>query len=97
MYNDRNSVTISQALDLMIRELKLQPKLDEARIQQAWKRLMGEPIARYTKSIYLKNNKLFLKIDSPALKNELFYSRDKIKELLNEELQFDTIHDVIIL
>jgi hypothetical protein len=92
----KNEVTIGQALDAMIVELKLKDKLDESRIKQLWVDLMGKPIAKYTGAITLKNGKLFIKVDAPALKQELSYSRDKIKELFNKELGNNIINEVLI-
>ena len=92
----KNNVTLAEALDMMVVELKMKGKLDESRIRDAWAELMGKPITKYTSSITFKDGKLYIKIDSPALKQELNYSRDKIKELFNKELGEQVIKDVVI-
>jgi hypothetical protein len=92
----KNSVTLGQALAMMVEELKLKPKLDEVRIRDGWIKLMGKPIAKYTQNISLSNGKLYIKVESAALQNELFYSREKIKELFNRELGEAVIHEVIV-
>ena len=91
-----NNVTLKEALDQMVKDLKLKPKLDEARIKTCWLELMGKPIAKYTTEVSLKRGKLYVKIESAALKQELSFSRDKIKDLFNRELGEDIIKDVLI-
>jgi predicted nucleic acid-binding Zn ribbon protein len=57
---------------------------------------MGAMIARHTSNISLRKGKLYLKIESAALKQELTYSKDKIKEIFNKELGENVITDVLI-
>jgi predicted nucleic acid-binding Zn ribbon protein len=92
----KNDVTIGEALDMMVAELKLKSKLDESRIKQAWVEVMGKPIAKYTSSVSFTDGKLYIKIESASLKQELSYSREKIKELFNKELNSDVVKDVIV-
>lgn len=81
---------------MMIREYKLSPKLNETRIRESWPTVMGSMIAKYTTSISLRKGKLYLKIESAALKHELTYSKEKIKEIFNKELGDNVITDVLI-
>jgi len=91
-----NEVTMGEAIEEMIHSLKLSSGLYEAKIQGTWETVMGKTIARYTKSINLKGGKLYLTIESAPLKNELFYSREKIKDIFNKELGADVIKEVLI-
>jgi hypothetical protein len=91
-----NEITLGEAIDEMIGTLKLSSGLYEAKIQSSWEVVMGKTIARYTKSINLKGGKLYLTIESAPLKNELFYSREKIKEIFNKELGAEVIKEVFI-
>ena len=78
----------------MVKELKLKPKLDEVRIREEWNKIPS--FAKYTREINLRGGKLYITIDSAALKQELSYSLDKIKEMLNKELGGPVITEVII-
>lgn len=93
---DKNNVTLGEALDKMVRDLKLTAGMNEVRIKSKWKELMGAPIARHTSSISFKAGKLYIHVTNAALKNELFYSRDKVKELFNKELGEEVIQSVIL-
>ena len=55
----------------------------------------GENVSQYTENIYIKNNILYLKINSSALKQELIYGKDKIIENFNNEIGSDEIKKLI--
>jgi len=92
----KNAVTLKEALQMMVREFKLGNGLHESQIRESWSKVMGTMIARHTSNISLRKGKLYLKIDSAALKHELTYSKDKIKEIFNKELGENVITDVLI-
>lgn len=92
----KNDVSIKDALEEMVSELKLKPRLNEWRIKDNWRKLMGEMIANRTTGISLRGGKLYLKVDSAALKNELTYSREKIIQIFNDELGEKAIKEVLI-
>lgn len=52
-------------------------------------------VARHTKDLHVRNKILFVKIDSPALRNELSYAREKIVKSLNDEVNAEVIEDVV--
>lgn len=92
----KNAVTLKEALQMMVREFKLSPGIQETRIREKWSEVMGTMIARHTTNISLRKSKLYLQVDSAALKQELTYSKDKIKEIFNKELGENVITDVLI-
>lgn len=91
-----NELSLKEALRAMIEHYRLKGKLNQNRIQSLWEKLMGPSISGYTREIKLHRNKLFITIESAALRQELSYGKDKIKKILNEELGEDFIQDVII-
>ncbi len=92
----KNNVTLQEALTEMVKTLKLKSGIDEVRIQELWSQLMGAPISKYTKQISFKSGKLYVKVESAPLKQELSFSKEKIKELFNKELGEELIREVII-
>ena len=92
----KNAVTLKEAIQMMVREFKLSSGLHESKIRENWSKVMGTMIARHTSNISLRKGKLYLKIESAALKQELTYSKDKIKEIFNKELGENVITDVLI-
>ena len=91
-----NEVSLGAALESVLTELNLRHGVYEAKIEAMWETVMGKTIAKHTTNINLKGDRLYLTVDSAALRNELFYSRVKIKDVVNNELAKDIIKDVFI-
>ncbi len=91
-----NEVTLGAALESVLTELNLRHGVYEARIEALWEPVMGNTIARHTTNINLKGDRLYLTVDSAALRTELFYSRVKIRDVVNKELGKNIIKDVFI-
>lgn len=92
----KNDLSLQEAMKDMLREYRLTPQLNEARVKSLWEKLMGKTISTYTSAIQVRKNVLYLTILSAPLKQELSYGKDKIKALLNEELGEEYIKEVVI-
>ena len=90
--NDR---PLGEVLKELIETYRLEGKLNEMKVIHSWEKVVGDMIARHTKDLYIRNGKLFVKIDSPALKNELTYSTSSIVERLNAEAGCKVIEEII--
>ena len=66
-------------------------------IKKIWLNVMGRNVSQYTENIYIKNNSLYIKINSSTLKQELFYGKDKIIENFNKEIGSDHIKKIIFI
>ncbi len=58
-------------------------KLIELQIARDWEKIMGRVIAKYTISVHIANDTLFIKLKSPMLKNELILQRELMLEKIN--------------
>jgi len=65
-------------------------------IEEVWEELMGKTIARYTDSIQIINQTLFISTSVAPLKNELLFQKEKIILRVNEALGEKVIRDVVI-
>ncbi len=91
-----NEQSIKEVISNLLGEYKLQDKISEVNIVQSWEKLMGKLIAKNTNKIYIKDKKLFLYLESPALKQELIYSKSKIIDIINKETGTVLINEVVI-
>ena len=66
-------------------------------LTKIWLNVMGENVSKYTLNIYIKNNILYLKINSSALKQELNFGKEKIIENFNKEIGTDEIKKIIFI
>ena len=65
---------------------KLAPTYYHQRISKIWETEMGPTITGYTKALNLRKRKLYIHIESAALKQELAMSKDKVMAMLNRSL-----------
>ena len=89
-------MSLGDAIKEWIREKRLNEPILEMKIQEAWGKVAGEYNARNTKSVAFKNGRLYVTVDNPALKQNLFYLRETIANNLNQEIKIDAIKEVII-
>ena len=91
-----NDQKLNEVLKDLVGNYKHKPKLYKNKLQTAWEGMMGPTITKYTKSINLRKTTLYITIDSAALKQELSFSKEKIKDRMNEELGEEHIQTVVI-
>ena len=59
--------------------------------------VIGKNVSQYNENIYIKDNTLFLKINSSVLKQELSYGIDKIIENFNKEVGSNEIKKIVFI
>ncbi len=89
--------TLGEAMQDLLKTYKIKDKYDQTSLIASWERLMGTPIASRTEQLYIKDKKMFVKLNSAPLKQELSYSKAKILAILREAFHEDIIDDVIFL
>ena len=95
MRNNRFS-SLKDVLDDMVQELRIGTKMQEMHIRKYWYREMGVYVIQHTKDIYFKDGVLYVKINSAALKQELFMARSSICKALNEKIGSDLITELVL-
>lgn len=60
-----NTEQVGEVLRRLLRQEGLETPLNEYRLVDAWKDVVGEAIARYTTNIYIKNQVLFVHLSHP--------------------------------
>ncbi len=91
-----NEQSLKEVIHDLLKEYRIENHVNAAMIKKSWEKLMGRSISRHTNDIQLRDKCLILKIDSPALRNELNFAKEKIKENINEEFKMKLIEQVII-
>lgn len=95
-YRRGGFVQIKDVLDDMISEMRIGGKMNEMNVRKHWHELMGTYITNHTQKIYFNKGKIFIYIESSALKQELYMAKAKIITSLNERLQENLVDDLII-
>lgn len=94
---ETNEYTLKEAIEELLEAFRLQDGILESRIIQSWAKITGKVISKHTEKIYIRNKKLYLKLDSPALKNELSFAKEKLISLINKEAKQVAIEEIILL
>jgi len=92
-----NDVTLKDAIGKMLDVYRLRRKFDETSILSIWPEIMGTAIANRTKQIYIHDKRLFLRIESSVIKNELIMVRQGIIQKLNEHAGSEVITEMVFL
>ncbi len=90
-----NEITLKQAIRQLLNAYRLDGKLNETRLINSWEKVVGKMISKHTTNLYIKNQKLFVCLDSAALKTELSFSKEKMIEMLNKEVGGKIINDIV--
>ena len=90
----KNALAIGNLVRQYLREEGLETPLNQHRIIESWGEVMGAGILQYTGDIFIRNQTLWVKIDSSVLRQELNISRQQIVRRLNEHVGAQVITEV---
>jgi predicted nucleic acid-binding Zn ribbon protein len=88
---------LNEVIKQLLKELKIEDKLKDAGIIRSWSEVVGTYINKYTKDIFIKDSKLFVKIESSVVKQELLTIKDGLIKTLNEKAGEEVIKDIIFI
>lgn len=78
-----------------LRRESLEGPLNEQRLLNAWPEVVGQAIATYTRSLYVRNQTLFVHLSSAALRQELMMGRELLVKSLNKKVGAEVIRDIV--
>jgi hypothetical protein len=89
-------VSIKDVLKDFVSVNKLDKGLKQVQVVDAWNTLMGPAIEKYTTNVKLNRDKLYVELSSSVLREELSYGKQKIVQLMNEELGEEIIKEIVL-
>ena len=92
----REESALGDVLKQFIDSHRLQKGLDKVEVVDAWNKVMGEAISKYTTQVILERDTLHVQLSSSVLREELSYGRDKIIQLLNDHLDKPLIKKLVL-
>ena len=90
-----NAEQIGEMILKFFRQNGLESPLNEYRLVQAWKEVVGPAITKYTSNLYIKNQILYVHLTSSVLRQELMMGRDNLVRNLNEKVGAQVIVNII--
>ena len=91
-----NNNDIKNLLDIFLKKNNLEKGLLDLEVKRAWHELMENGVSNYTTDVSLKNKTLYIKLSSPALKEELSYGKEKLIKLINERFKKKIIQKIVL-
>ena len=86
---------IGDMIRKFFRQNGLESPLNEYRLVQAWKDVVGPAIMRYTSNLYIKNQVLYVHLTSSVLRQELMMGRELLVRNLNQKVGAQVIVNII--
>ena len=100
-WNENTRFTQEQSLGEVLARITsrglIADKFTQVEIIAIYEEIVGKTIAKMTDKLFVRKGKLFIKVSSSALKQELVYARTKIKDTINEKLTDRKIEEVVLL
>tara|TARA_Y100000813_G_C23917950_1_gene237457 strand:- start:186 stop:467 length:282 start_codon:yes stop_codon:yes gene_type:complete len=91
-----NNKELKNLISTFLKENKLEKGLLNIEVKKAWFELMNNGVANYTTDLNLRKKTLYIKLSSPALKEELSYGKEKLIKLINERLKENIVEKIIL-
>ena len=90
-------MNITDAIVDFLRESGLEQPVMEVQMEEVWPQVMGETVAKLTRSVEVKDGMLIVHVNSAALKAQLFENRFELVKKLNDAVGAEVIRDCRIL
>ena len=91
-----NNMKLKNIINTFLKENKLEKGLLNIEVKKAWFELMNNGVANYTTYVSLRKKTLYIKLSSPALKEELSYGKEKLIKLINERFKENVVEKIIL-
>jgi len=92
----KNTQKLDEVIKEYLKALKIDDKLKEVELVKSWEGIVGKTISRSTQNIFVHERKLYVKLNSSVIRNELFMLREGLKKALNDKVGQSIIDEVIL-
>lgn len=90
-----NEENINDVWLKLIKSYGLARNYEEYQISQAYHKLMGKTISKYTTDLFYKEHRLYVKLTNAVIREELSMGKTKFIEMMNKELGEELVLDVV--
>jgi hypothetical protein len=88
--------SLGEAIQQFLKKSRLKGSVQALQITDVWEQIMGKTVAKYTDSIKIYGDKLYVTTSMAPLKQELLFQKEKIIARVNEALGENVIKEVVI-
>ena len=90
-----NTEQVGDVIRQLLRQQGLETPLNEYRLVEAWKDVVGPTITKYTTNLYIRNQTLYVQLKSPSLKSNLMMNRAQLVQQLNDAVGAQVITQIV--
>ena len=90
-----NTEKLGDVIMQLLRQEGLETPLNQYRLIDSWKDIVGPVIFKHTTNIYIKNQTLYVQLSSSVIRQELQMGRDILIRNLNSHVGAQVITDII--
>lgn len=94
---DPNMTSLGDAIKAFYHENHRDNALDEQKILDSWKDVVGDFINSHTLHKYIQHGVFYVKVDADSLKNELLYAKSMLIKSLNSRVENEILKDIVII
>ena len=91
-----NNTDIKNLINVFLKKNRLENGLLDLEVKKVWFEVMDNGIANYTRDVNLKNKTLYVKLNSPALREELSYGKEKLINIINQKFENEIINKIVL-
>ena len=91
-----NNTDIKNLINVFLKKNRLENGLLDLEVKKVWFEVMDNGIANYTRDVNLKNRTLYVKLNSPALREELSYGKEKLINIINQKFKKEIINKIVL-
>ncbi len=95
MFSGQKEIKLGDAIKEFLKEMHIDEKVDEVRALEAWERMMGEHINNRIISKRISKSILYIHLDSAALRYELTFRREELKNAINKTVGKPVVKDIV--
>jgi predicted nucleic acid-binding Zn ribbon protein len=90
------TISLADAIKDFVREMNMEGKLNEIGLINSWEEIVGKAISSRTSKIYIKDQVLYVHLNSSVVRNELLMLRLELMEKLNQKAGTTVISDIVL-
>ena len=97
VFRKSNELTMKAAIEQLLDTYKLSDQFLAEKIKSNWPELVGKVIANRTDEISIRQQKLYLKVSSASLRQELIMMKTNLIDNINEYAGKKLINEIVLL
>lgn len=94
---NEDGYTLAELISEFYKRHHRENSLDEMKIIESWKSVVGGFIAAHTLNLRITKGILYVKVDADSLRNELIYSKTILLRNINRVTGTDLLKDIVII